>query len=161
VNDGREREVDLTDPTTFHHWVTDTVRFSDQDAVGHVNNVAVVAYVETGRVSHGYELVHDTVDGDEGFVLAHLGVDYRRESYFPGEVRIGSRVLRIGNASYTLGSGVFKDGVCIATARCVLVHRRGPATAPIGGRLRARLEELAAEPVGEEAALRPRREGRE
>jgi acyl-CoA thioester hydrolase len=161
VNNGSEREVDLTDPATFHHWVTDTVRFSDQDAVGHVNNVSIAAYVETGRVSHGYQQVHDAVDEDEGFVLAHLGIDYRRESYFPGEIRVGSRVLRIGRTSYTLGHGVFKDGVCIATARCVLVHRRGRAPAPIAGRLQARLEELLDEPVGEEAALRPLRGGRE
>ena len=136
-------EVDLTDPASFRHWVTDTVRFSDQDAVGHVNNVAVAAYVETGRVTHGHELAEALgLDGEEGFVLARLAIDYRRESYFPGEVRVGTRVLRVGTTSYAIGHGVFKDGVCIATAECVLVHRHGTTPAPIEGQLRALLGEM-------------------
>ena len=35
------RDKRLQDRTIYPHWCTDTVRFCDQDAAGHVNNVAL------------------------------------------------------------------------------------------------------------------------
>ena len=34
----------------FRHWTPITIRFSDQDSVGHVNNVSYAAYFEAGRI---------------------------------------------------------------------------------------------------------------
>ena len=39
--------ADLTDPGSFRHWADDVVRFSDQDAVGHINNVAYYSFFDT------------------------------------------------------------------------------------------------------------------
>jgi acyl-CoA thioester hydrolase len=143
---------DLTDPAAFGHWVTDTVRFSDQDAVGHVNNVAVAAYVESGRLAFGRHVAGEEVAAS-GFVLARLVVDYRRQFHWPGEVRIGSRVLRVGTSSYGVGHGIFKDGACVATGEGVLVRvgDDGRPT-PIEPELRARLVALAGAPGGTGAA---------
>ena len=115
------------------------MRFSDQDAVGHVNKVAVAAYVETGRVAFGHQR---RVDGDPGssFILARLLIDYRAQAHYPGEVRVGTRLLRIGRTSFTVAHGVFKDGTCIATAECVLVHTSDGVPAPIEGAFRDQLE---------------------
>ena len=133
--------VPPSDPAAYAHWVTDTVRFSDQDAIGHVNNVAVAAYVESGRVAFG-RFTRSSGQPDKDFILARLVIDYRSEAHYPGEVRVGTRVVRIGRTSLTVGHGVFKDDVCIATAEGVLVHRRDGASAPIEGELRQRLERL-------------------
>ena len=130
-----------SDPAVYPHWVTDTVRFSDQDAIGHVNNVAIAAYVESGRVAFG-RVTRSSDQPDKDFILARLVIDYLAEAHYPGEVRIGTRVVRIGRTSLTVGHGLFKDGVCIATAEGVLVHRRAGRSAPIEGELRARLEGL-------------------
>jgi len=134
-------EADGTDPSSYAHWAVDIVRFSDQDAVGHVNNVAFAAYVETGRVAFGHEL---RVAGDRAssFILAQLVIDYRAQAHYPGEVQVGTRLLRIGRTSFKTGHGLFKDDVCIGTARCVLVHTRDGSPAPIEGGFRAQLEEL-------------------
>ena len=45
------RDKRLQDRSIYPHWCTDTVRFSDQDAAGHVNNVAICAYLETARLT--------------------------------------------------------------------------------------------------------------
>lgn len=129
------------DPRSYAHWAVDSVRFSDQDAVGHVNNVAIAAYVETGRVAFGHQL---RVDGDPGssFILARLHIDYRAQAHYPGEIRVGSRLLRIGRTSFTTSHGVFKDDTCIATAECVLVHTRDGASSLIDGALRDQLERM-------------------
>ncbi|MCG8691600.1 MAG: acyl-CoA thioesterase [Minwuiales bacterium] len=135
----------MTDRDFYRHWTTDTVRFSDQDGTGHVNNVAVAAYVETGRLAFMREVVRLDRDQGESGILAKLTIDYLSESYWPGKVDIGSRLVRIGGKSFTVGSGLFRDGQCIATSESVLVYLKDRKSAPIAGALRERLEKLLAE----------------
>jgi len=136
-----EGAADGTEVGSYSHWASDTVRFSDQDAVGHVNNVAFAAYVETGRVAFGHGL-HPGGDAGSSFILAQLVIDYRAQAHYPGEIRIGTRLVAVGRTSFTLGHGVFKDDACIATARCVLVHTRGGVPSAVEGPFRAELERL-------------------
>ena len=50
--DGKtDTAADLTDAGTFRHWTPVSLRFSDQDSMGHINNVAYAAYVEQARVA--------------------------------------------------------------------------------------------------------------
>jgi acyl-CoA thioester hydrolase len=132
---------DLTDPGSYEHWATDRIRFSDQDAVGHINNVAMAAYVETGRVAFGHGL-RVTDDPGASFILARLAIDYRAQGHYPGEIRVGTRLQRVGRTSFTMVHGVFKDDVCLATAEGVLVFVRDGAPATIEGAFRGRLDAL-------------------
>jgi len=111
---------DLTDAATFRHWTPVSLRFSDQDSLGHINNVAYAAYVEQGRVALIDKLLRTRGDGID-YILASVQIDYRREMHFPGTVDIGGRLLRIGNKSISTGYGLFKDGVNVATASSVNV----------------------------------------
>jgi acyl-CoA thioester hydrolase len=131
--------IDLTDAAVYRHWTTDTIRFSDQDAAGHTNNVAIAAYCETGRLAYAYEILLPDKEPGESFILARITIDYRRESRWPGSVRIGTAPVSVGNTSATLGSGVFCNDICIATAEAIVVFRRDDRPAPIPERIRARL----------------------
>ena len=133
-----ERRFDATDPANFEHWIDDRVRFCDQDASGHINNTAVAQYVENGRVAYAIEVLQ-IQDNDSRFIAARLAIDFLRESHYPGIVRTGTRVARIGNKSVTTLHGVFKDELCIATAECVLVHLHGAETIPLTGPMRESL----------------------
>jgi acyl-CoA thioester hydrolase len=115
-----ENLPDLTDAATFRHWTPVSLRFSDQDSLGHINNVSYAAYVEQGRVAFIDTLLRSRGDGID-YLLANVRIDYRREMHFPGSVDIGARLLRIGNKSITTGYGLFKDGVNVATADSVNV----------------------------------------
>ncbi len=125
--------LDLSDRAAFDHWVVDTIRFSDQDAAGHVNNVAFAAYVETGRVNYLYDRLSDSIrDLERGFVLVRIDLTYRKQMHFPGSVEVGSCTLRLGRSSLTTGHGIFQGGDCTATAECVLAYidrRAGRAAA--------------------------------
>ena len=57
------RDERLRDPAFFEFWVEDRVRFSDQDAGGHVNNTAIAQYVETGRVTYLRDRLPVRADG--------------------------------------------------------------------------------------------------
>ncbi len=136
---------DLTDAGTFRHWTPVSLRFSDQDSMGHINNVAFAAYVEQARVAFIDAFLRNRGEGID-YILASVNIDYRREMHFPGTVDIGVRLIRIGNKSITTGYGLFKDGENVATAGSVNVFfdTKNGKTIPIPDNLRSILgKELA------------------
>jgi acyl-CoA thioester hydrolase len=111
-----------TDAAAYAFFTRDTVRFSDVDRYRHINNVAIATYCETGRVEFAEFLWPGSTSGDDdGWVIARLAVNFIAMAYYPGDVVVGSRVEHVGRTSCRLGQGLFKDGVCFATAEAVLV----------------------------------------
>lgn len=144
---GDDSSVDLTSRASFNHWTSVTIRFSDQDPLGHVNNVAVGAYVEACRT----QLIHKALLRDKypnlNFALVHLEIDYKAEFDYPGTVDVGGRIERIGRKSFTTAYGLFVDDTCVATAGSVNVFfdtkKRAGVEPPDD--VRALLEKLMAE----------------
>jgi acyl-CoA thioester hydrolase len=114
-------DPDLTSRDTFRHWTPGTIRYSDQDAMAHVNNTAMAAYVEAARCAFIYDLIR--TGGIQGleFILARLVIDYRHELHYPGTVEVGARLIRLGNKSLTTGFGIFMAEDCIAISESVNV----------------------------------------
>ena len=138
-------DFDLTNPDLYDHWVDEVVRFSDTDQQGHVNNTAITKYVESGRLHFDFDVLSPVGDGvDEPFslILANLNVNYLAETFFPGRVRVGTRLIRLGSSSLTTAHGVFRENGCIATSTCVMVNKVAGASKAIGPQMRARLERL-------------------
>jgi acyl-CoA thioester hydrolase len=135
------RDKRLQDRSIYPHWCSDTVRFSDQDAAGHINNVALCAYLETARLTFIRDMGMMALgeDGVRG-ISAGMNVSFLAESHWPGRVDLGTGVLRVGTSSITVGSAAFKDDVCIAAAEMTVVRLKGKAPHPIGHELRTRLE---------------------
>jgi acyl-CoA thioester hydrolase len=114
-------EIDLTMRESFRHWSPVTIRFGDQDSLGHINNVALAQYFEVGRTAYIYDLIRAAGSPEIEFILARLVIDYRRELHYPGAVEVGSRLTRLGTKSLTTGYGVFLGDACIATSEAVNV----------------------------------------
>jgi len=132
---------DLCDPASFSHWASEKIRFQDVDRLDHVNNVAIAAYAESGRVEF-LEAVSPAAlkrSGAPYWVIAQLNIRFLAETRFPGNVRIGTCVLRIGNSSVTLGQGMFAGELCFATTESVVV-----LVDPDSGRGRALAESVRA-----------------
>jgi acyl-CoA thioester hydrolase len=121
----------LSDRRLYRHWSRDTVRFSDQDAGGHVNNVSVVAYFETGRLDFMHAIMPRVHAPPPRFVIARIAIDYVSESHWPGDVEIGCGILSVGTSSIRLGAAAFKDGACIATAEMTVVQLQGTTPLPL------------------------------
>ena len=116
-------EIDLKDISIYPFWTEATIRYSDLDPNGHVNNGAINAFFEDGRVNfRNSRMIKLADDILRGFVLVKFSVDYHAALLFPGTVQIGTVVTRVGGSSYTLGQGVFKDNQCIATADVITVY---------------------------------------
>jgi len=111
---------DLTDAGIYRRWSKVTIRYADEDRMGHVNNSAYGIWIEVARATLNASYLLDVPDWFDT-VLASVTINYHKETRFPGEVRVGARLLRIGNSSFRSGYGVFRDDVCLATAECVNV----------------------------------------
>ena len=118
---GSDDKSDLTALKTFSRWTPVTIRYSDQDGMGHVNNVAFAAYVEAARTMILKDLMDRFPRPAVKFVLARLAIDYLREIFYPGTVEVGARVVGVGTKSLVTGYGVFFQDYCVATAQCVNV----------------------------------------
>lgn len=96
------------------------VRFSDTDALGHVNNVSFAAYLETARVDLFAEL--RAAGGDIPTVLAHLSIDFRREIKLDQQVQVQTLCVRLGRSSWTYAQRILAGGGVCAEASSVQVH---------------------------------------
>ena len=115
-------EIDLTRRESYRHWSPVTIRFSDQDSLGHINNVALAQYFEVGRTAYVYDIIRAAgCEGRIEFILARLVIDFKRELHYPGAVEVGSRLTRLGRKSLTTGYGIFRGEDCIATSEAVNV----------------------------------------
>ena len=134
------RDKRLQDRSIYPHWCTDTVRFSDQDAAGHVNNVAICAYLETARLTFMRDMgLTKGTDGTRG-ISAGMTVSFLAESHWPGQVELGTGVMKIGSSSITVGSGAFRGETCIAAAEMTVVRLRGTSPHPVDDGLREKLK---------------------
>ena len=113
--------TDLTKRDSFNHWTPVTIRFSDMDSLGHVNNVAIAAYVEASRTMLIHQFLLRDRYPDLDYALVHIDIDYRAEFHYPGTVEIGARLERVGSKSFATGYGLFMGDTCVATSRSVNV----------------------------------------
>ncbi len=135
-------EPDLTRRETFEYWYQEKLRFSDTDMIGHVNNVAFAAMFESGRVNFTRSGVIENVPGDMLVVMRRIELDYRAELHWPAEIDIGSRLLRLGKSSFTIGSGLFHGPLCAATSvtTLVMIGRQTRRAVAIPDEVRAGME---------------------
>jgi acyl-CoA thioester hydrolase len=140
---------DLTHPGLYAHWHRETLRFSDTDMLGHINNIAFAALLESGRTAYTFSPGFRPLADNAVVVMARIEIDYRRELHWPGDVDVGTRVLSVGNTSFVLGQGLYSGAHCVVTGRTVLViidrATRRPMTLP--PELRERLQAAVTAPA--------------
>jgi acyl-CoA thioester hydrolase len=116
------RTLPRVDVLSNDHRFPLTVRWSDLDSYGHVNNVKYYDYVQEARIN----LITSTIGWEPEAVwmvvrqdLEYLKpIDFRTEPY-----EVGSAVAAIGNRSFTLAAEIRDPvwGTVFATARTVVV----------------------------------------
>ena len=123
----------------FRFWTEEKTRNADTDRQGHINNAVIGTFFEAGRI----EVLDDpsiaAVRTGCGIVVARQTIIYRKELYFPGSVRVGTRVKRIGRTSFEFEQTLIavNGEVASAESTCVLIDRasRKPTAVPDAMRL--------------------------
>lgn len=105
-------------PLTAH----DKIRYGDTDRQGHINNANFLTFLETGRVEFLYH--PDFWKHAEGasFVIASVKLDFLEEMKWPGQIDIGTGILKVGNSSVRLHQQLFQGDKCVASAETVIVQ---------------------------------------
>jgi acyl-CoA thioester hydrolase len=122
---------------------SETVRFSDLDGMGHVNNAVFSTYLEQARLAWfaAEQLGTDEEMALRDVILARTEIDFRSPLQYGETVEIGVRPSRLGTKSFELEHELHSDGRVVAEAKCVLVgydYERAQS-APIPERWRRRL----------------------
>jgi len=113
-------EAQRLDPAHYpHHGIIQT-RFQDLDVLGHVNNVAVVALFETGRVRFNQDIGVMRPRGMR-FLVARTEINYLAEGHFPEDVTACHGIGRIGNRSWDVLALLTQGGRAIATVDVTIV----------------------------------------
>lgn len=135
-----------SDPRVF--WTEDVLRFRDTDANGHINNSIFAVLCESGRVSFFRARLTPHLPPDIFFVIARLTIDFRAELHYPGAVRTGTWVTRLGRSSITLRQAIVRDGRLAAGAEgvCVLMDRATRRSTPFSGAARQAAQEALRPP---------------
>lgn len=121
-----------------------TVRYSDLDAQGHVNNATYFTYMEQGRLEYFKALGlwrpgQDFLD--VGTIVAEAACTYKRPVLLDEVVDVAVRTARLGNKSLVLEYRLSVAGAEVATGRTVQVayDYRAGASIPVPTEWRARL----------------------
>jgi acyl-CoA thioester hydrolase len=100
------------------------LRFRDIDAVGHVNNVVYLTYMETARIQWWIAVTGHRDFRNFGMILARTEIDYRAPASWGDALEVGVRCASLRRSSFVLEFRVAEPdgGRVFADARKVLVH---------------------------------------
>jgi acyl-CoA thioester hydrolase len=100
------------------------LRFRDLDAVGHVNNVVYLTYMETARIQWWIDVTGHRDFRNFGMILARTEIDYKSPASWGDRVEVGVRCASMRRSSFVLEFRVAEPdgGRVFAEARKVLVH---------------------------------------
>lgn len=130
------------DPDNYPYATSVETRFQDLDPLGHINNVAMAALFENGRVRFNRELLVERkrrVAG-ERWLIARVEINYLAEGHFPDPITVTSGIGRLGTASWVIVSAAFQNGKCVGLCDTTIVRTNAEGSAPIGDAFRAELE---------------------
>lgn len=95
----------------YAHFLPLDVRWGDADALGHINNVQYVRYIESARVDYA-KVVNDLnfeAGIEECWILADLQCSYVGQLHYPCHIEVATRTSKLGNSSAVLIASIFVE----------------------------------------------------
>jgi len=87
------------------------IDWSEIDSFGHVNNLAIMKYVQAARVIYleAIGLMQSQSEDKIGPILASISCQFRKPLFYPGHVTVYSSVDQIKNTSFRICHEVRND----------------------------------------------------
>jgi acyl-CoA thioester hydrolase len=86
----------------YHFFHPIEVRYGDLDPQGHVNNAKFLTYFEQARIEYWIQMGFFSRDQsfmEIGVIIADVHITYLEPVYFGQNIKVGVRVVRLGNKS--------------------------------------------------------------
>lgn len=100
------------------------IDWSELDLFGHVNNVAILKYIQAARVSYWEQigLMSQYETTGIGPMLASTSCEFRKPLFYPGSISVRTGIETIGNTSFVLKHIILNEkGEPAAEAKDVVV----------------------------------------
>lgn len=103
------------------HYETEP-RFSDTDALGHINNTVYPVWFEQARTLV-FRIFHPSLE-PKGWplILARMEIDLKAQCYWSTPVEVRSGIGKIGNSSFEVIQEARQNGALVARGVTVLIH---------------------------------------
>lgn len=103
-----------------HTDITVALRWSDQDANGHLNNARIVTIMEEARV-RWTRAQPEFASFRGGVVVASLNVDYLAQADYRPEMVVAVGIERVGTKSFTVRHVGYQGDTAVFDGRTVIV----------------------------------------
>lgn len=100
------------------------IDWSEIDGLGHINNLAIMKYIQAGRVNYleSIGLLPVKPENRTGPIIASITCQFRKPLFYPGNVTVYSRVDLIKNTSFRIQHEVINDDAeIVAEAHDIIV----------------------------------------
>lgn len=101
------------------------IDWSDIDAFGHVNNLIILKYAQTARVNYleAIGLMKSQKEEGKGPILASINGQFKKPLFYPGRIRVYSRVSEIRNTSFEMNHHIYNgQNEVAAEVRDIIVY---------------------------------------
>jgi acyl-CoA thioester hydrolase len=99
-----------------------TPRFSDTDALGHINNTKVPIWFEGAREPIFKIFSPDLNPNNWCLIIAKIEVNYHGQLFFGQSIEIRTYVSRIGGASFDVYQELWQHGEKCVSGTATMVH---------------------------------------
>jgi acyl-CoA thioester hydrolase len=96
-----------------------SLRYSDMDVNGHLNNAVYSTLFEAGRIVYLEKYLRDLMPDHAGYVIVRLAIDFIAEAHYPGIAEISTRMEKIGGSSMTYQQEIMVAGKLVAKAESI------------------------------------------
>ena len=97
-------------------------RFSDTDALGHINNTMVPVWFEGARDEIFRWFTPDLDLKKWVLILAKIDVNFHGQMYYAQEMEIRTYIGRIGGSSFDVYQEIWQEGELRSSGTAVMVH---------------------------------------
>ncbi|MEM8561409.1 MAG: thioesterase family protein [Pseudomonadota bacterium] len=107
-----------------------TPRFYETDALGHINNAAIAAWMEVVRMEFIASLSRADSGEAQNWILASLQIDFIAETFFGDEVTANVTEAAAGNTSLTVYCELFQSQRLTVKSKAVVVYMNSATNTP-------------------------------
>lgn len=87
----------------FRHSIDIQTRFTDIDTLGHVNNNALLSYMDLAKLHYFADISDGQIRlADISAVIVNINCDFFEPAYFEEQLRVYTAVTHIGNRSFSI-----------------------------------------------------------
>lgn len=94
----------------FHHSLDIQVRFTDVDMLGHINNNAILSYMDLAKLDYFQEINGDFLQSrDQALAVVNINADFYSQSFINEPLQVWTAVTSLGPKSVVLEQRVINS----------------------------------------------------